>query len=185
MIYKARCCTAGFYIRRDIMKKFIKTSAILVVIGVCMYLLFAGKNINTDKKTNFLKNTDIQFNENEIMAVAFLGGLENYYDYSALEKYFTVNEFETFNFGGQEKYFIVPRYDNKISLSKITYTDDDIETESFATVKGCFYITCNESDIMSNVMISTEHNGEIYEFSPYLSGKDGSLVLPEYVKELK
>ncbi len=167
------------------MKKFIKITVALIIVATGLFLVLTESNTDSPQKPDFLKNIDIQFEDNQIMAVVFLGGWENSYDYSTVEKYFTTTEFENFSFGGREKYLIVPRYDESIELSNITYTDKGTETEHVTTVKGCFYITCNQSDIMSNVMITTEHNGEKYEFSPFLSGKDGSLVLPEYVKELK
>lgn len=115
------------------------------------------------------------------MAVIFIGGLEPAYDYSLVQKYFDTGAIATISFEGQEKYLIIPRYPDDIYIYSMNFTDSGMESEYYTTARGEFYILGNASEVAPNFLISTTHDGVNYEFSPYLSGRDGSVIVPEYV----
>ncbi len=156
-----------------------KLAMLITVVIAAAYLLLYPKQIN--------KNID--FDKDDIMAITFIGGMEGYYDYSVPERLFPGEEFETIHLGGSEKYLIMPRYNQPVSVYSVYYEDGGSKREFVKEVTGNFYITCNESDIFSNVQLSTEVNtffrGRAIAYSPFLSGKDGSVVLMDGVKEIK
>ena len=47
-----------------------------------------------------------------------------------------------------------------------------------------FYVTCNISDIYSNVLIEVIYKDTVYDYSPYISLKDGSLFVEDFVLEV-
>ena len=59
---------------------------------------------------------------------------------------------------------------------------NDIETD-LGTLRfrdpdsGPFIIQCNASDVFTDVTVRPDYNGEAAEFSPFLSLKDGSLMI--------
>lgn len=115
------------------------------------------------------------------MAVIFIGSLESVYDYSLADKYFAGTDLATISFEGQEKYLIIPKYPDDINIYSVSLADAGLTSEYYTTVRGAFYIVGNISEVYQNMKISTVHNGEYYEFSPCLSGRDGSVVVPNFV----
>ena len=54
------------------------------------------------------------------------------------------------------------------SFSTLRFRDQDCEP---------FVIQCNVSDIFADVTMRLEYNGETAEFSPFISLKDGALMI--------
>ena len=87
---------------------------------------------------------------------------------------------------GEECYLVIPRYKNAtISLRELEVSDDGSLEEvdnsyldSVAT-SGTSFICQNMSDIAPNAKIILRYRDDVYEFSPSISMKDGSLILPD------
>ena len=60
--------------------------------------------------------------------------------------------------------------DFEASLGTLRFRDPDC---------GPFVIQCNVSDIFADVTMRLEYNGETAEFSPFISLKDGALIICE------
>lgn len=115
------------------------------------------------------------------MAVIFIGSLECVYDYSLADKYFAGTDLATISFEGQEKYLIIPKYPDDINIYFVSHEEDGLKDEYYTTARGAFYIVGNVSEVYRNMKIATVHNGKYYEFSPCLSGNDGSVMAPDFV----
>lgn len=149
---------------------------ISIVLGLCL-IFGIWKFLDRDK---------IKFKDNEVMAIINIGGIPNSYNYSAVEKYFKKTDYENIDIGGTEKYFIIPRDDMNINVYKLSLGEDGtMKREFIKNMKESFYVTCNESELYSNVLFVLTFNGKDYEYSPYISLKDGRLVTTDFVKELK
>lgn len=162
------------------MKKIKVFICLLVVITVIIVgVLFLNK-------PNYYK-TKLPFahNDGKLMGIIQIGGSDEDYDYSIVEKYFTTNDFETIEFGGTEKYLIVPRsYD--IQVYSLELTEDGGLKETFIkSMSEPFYITCNMSDIIANSLLRIKNDSKQYSYSPYISLKDGSLVVEDFVLHIK
>lgn len=126
------------------------------------------------------KRDAIPFKEGQLYAAAYLGYQTiddwNYYT----EKYLDTAEIPTHYVSGGDYYLVIPRYDG-MALSLFV---NDIET-SEAAIRfrdpdtGAFVIQCNVSDIFADVTIRLEYKGETAEFSPFISLKDGSVMVGE------
>ena len=126
-------------------------------------------------------NDQVPFEEGDIMAVIFIGSLEIVYDYSLADKYFAGTDLATISFEGQEKYLIIPKYPDDINIYSVSHEEDGLKDEYYTTARGAFYIVGNVSEVYRNMKIATVHNGKYYEFSPCLSGNDGSVMAPDFV----
>ena len=97
-------------------------------------------------------------------------------------------EFETINLDGTEKYLIIPR-DCEVqvySLAMGEVDDDILMNETYIkTMTEPFYITCNVSDIIANSLLKVVKDGKQYSYSPYISLKDGSLVVEDFVLNIE
>lgn len=98
---------------------------------------------------------------------------------SAAEKYaedYLLSVSEFVDCGGSEMYAIIPKYYGE----KLTVRSLDMEGKAgdiiAASESEVLIIACNISDIMPNVLVSIEYEGQTVEFSPYISLKDGALV---------
>ena len=126
-------------------------------------------------------NDQVPFEEGDIMAVIFIGSLECVYDYSLADKYFAGTDLATISFEGQEKYLIIPKYPDDINIYSVSHEEDGLKDEYYTTARGAFYIVGNVPEVYRNMKIATVHNGKYYEFSPCLSGNDGSVMAPDFV----
>ncbi|MBQ9766075.1 MAG: hypothetical protein IJW18_07745 [Lachnospiraceae bacterium] len=114
----------------------------------------------------------------QLYAVAYVGYMEiedlDFYK----DKYIGDKEIPTHVFSDGEYYLIIPRYDDMhLSLYR-----NDMETMGKTLIYECeacgpFVIKCNISDIFPDVMVGLTYKGETVEFSPYISLKDGSVVV--------
>ena len=87
---------------------------------------------------------------------------------------------------GEECYLVIPKYKNaSISLKELEITEDGKLEEvdnpylDNNACSGTTFICQNISDIGPNGKITIRYRDEIIEFSPQLSLKDGSVILPE------
>ncbi len=91
---------------------------------------------------------------------------------------------------GGELYLLVPAYGVTLSVCEAV-----LDEESFSLEKGDAYyiatdampvlLSCNESKIISNVIITADDfNGNAFTYSPQISGADGSLITVEDVLDI-
>lgn len=122
---------------------------------------------------------------NKLLGVIYLGGSESSYDYSIVDKYFTKEEQKTFitaELGGEEMYLIIPRYEKETYLNKLEMTEDGgTNRVRYMMSMPPFFVKCNVSDIFPNAEITFNHKGIEYVYSPYISLKDGSVVVEDFV----
>lgn len=165
------------------MKKYriITSLIVVVVLGLISALAY---NYFFTKETSYADR--ITFNDDEdMLAIFFLGGLEGSYDYSIVNKYFAENElkqFHTLELEGEECYLVVPRDDISVTVSSLSMTEDGgTKARKVTEYNEPFYIKCNVSDIFSNVELSFKYMDKLYSYSPYISLKDGSIVVEDFV----
>lgn len=126
------------------------------------------------------KRDAIPFEERQLHAVAYLGyqtadGLDYY-----AQRYLDSDKLPVHYVSDGDYYLVIPRY-NGMSLSLYV---NDFET-SLGTLRfrdpdcGPFIIQCNASDIFADVTVRLEYSGETAEFSPFISLKDGALMVGE------
>ena len=154
---------------------------ITVSIGVC-FIFF--------NKPAYLK-TELPFKKTDEkhLGIMYIGGLEEDYDYTVVDKYFNTRDFETVELAGEEKYLIIPR-DRKVevyslSMDEVDEMDFVMKEKYIKTMDKPFYITCNVSDIIANSLLRVNKDGNQYSYSPYISLKDGSLVVEDFVLEIE
>lgn len=89
---------------------------------------------------------------------------------------------------GQDCYLVIPKYKNAcVSLKELEITEDgklkEIENPYLDNnaCSGTTFICQNISDIGPNGKITIRYRDDVLEFSPSISLKDGSLILPEGV----
>ena len=120
-------------------------------------------------------------------AAAHLGYAPAYDESAAMELYPFLTDVPAGNYidaGGDELYLIVPCRD----IAATVYATD-IDWENYNYTRGRllgivegepFLLRCNVSDIFTNSLIAlSTANGEVFEFSPSISLKDGTLAVPE------
>ena len=134
----------------------------------------------TPDNTPASKRDTIPCEADRLYAVAYLGyqtpdGLDYY-----AERYLDSDKLPVHYVSDGDYYLVIPRYDG-MSLSLYV---NDFET-SLSTLRfrdpdcGPFVIQCNVSDIFADVTMRLEYNGETAEFSPFISLKDGALMIGE------
>lgn len=141
-------------------------------------------------KPTYLK-IDIPFEKDDgkLLGIMYIGGSEEDYDFILVDKYFNTRNFETVELEGTEKYLIIPRDCEvevySLSMDEVDETDFVMREKHIKTMNKPFYITCNVSDIISNSLLRVNEDGKQYSYSPYISLKDGSVVVEEFVLEIK
>ena len=151
---------------------------VLGLISALAYNYFFTKDINYSDRITFNDDYDM-------LAIFFLGGLDGSYDYSVVNKYFTEDEFKKFHtleLEGEECYLIVPRDNISITVSSLSMTEDGgTKARKVTEFNEPFFIKCNVSDIFPNAELSFKYNGKLYTYSPYISLRDGSVVVEDFV----
>lgn len=91
---------------------------------------------------------------------------------------------------GEECYLIIPKYRNaSVSLKELEISQDgklkEVPNEllDFNACAGTTFVCQNISDIAPNGRITIRYRDDVIEFSPSISLKDGSLMLPEGVTD--
>lgn len=124
-------------------------------------------------------------NEKELLGLIYIGGSEDTYDYTVVDKYYTSAEQESFttaDLGGEELYLVIPRYNVETYLNKLEMTQTGgTNKEMYMMSMPPFFIKCNVSDIFANAEITFNYKGKTYTYSPYISLKDGSVVVEDFV----
>lgn len=82
--------------------------------------------------------------------------------------------------GGCDIYCIVPvDTDSVMKVERQSFDENGQAVKGEILYEGgseTILLVCNESDIMTNSLVSIEKGEETYEFSPYLSLKDGAIA---------
>lgn len=155
---------------------------IIIILFAVLAALLSDKLLSSE--TNYARKLSFTDDE-QVLAIFYVGGIEEAYDYSIIEKYYTksdINDFETIELEGEERYLVVPRYNNKVTISSLTMTNDGgTATRVVKEITEPFFLNCNVSDIFSNAEINLKYNDKEYKYSPYISLKDGSVVTEEFV----
>lgn len=159
-----------------------KRIAICLAVMITFVVLFSGCSLAQTEKGDsdyeISKIESIPFLKNQLYAVAYLG-----YDEVNELSFYVQNYLDRENIpihylSQGEYYLVIPRYSNMtVSLYK-----NDIQTMDSSLLfeeKECrpFIIQCNVSDIFSDATICLTYNGETVEFSPFISLKDGNVVV--------
>ena len=91
---------------------------------------------------------------------------------------------------GEECYLVIPKYKNaSVSLKELEISEDgklkEVENIYLDAISssGTTFIMQNISDIAPNGKITIRYRDDSFEFSPSISLKDGSLMLPDEVKD--
>ena len=151
----------------------------LIIIGIIIVVLMAVFYVLNSKFgiTKYAKELDIDKNTDKLIAVAMIES-----ESEVKEKYFD-EEFMVYENVGDELYFIVPIQKNvTMDIYSVVMEEADIVKDKLiATTNKPFILKCNVSDIIPNIIIEIKQNNIVYEYSPYISLKDGSLYVNEYV----
>lgn len=91
---------------------------------------------------------------------------------------------------GYEYYLLVPKWENTtFKLKELSLGDNGKlnEVENYILEglceRGTTLVCVNQSEIAPNAKIIMRYRDDMEEFSPMISGKDGSIVVPDYVVE--
>lgn len=141
-----------------------------------------GESENTVDKSEI--STQINWQEGQILAVAFLGYSTDNINYNEyLFNYFDENEIENtkyYNIEGDENYLIIPRYSQlPIKIYEYILTDTGFglgEPIYEISNQKHFAIKCNVSDLFSNIVIEVDYGNDKYQFSPRISLENGSMI---------
>ncbi len=151
----------------------------LIIIGIIIVVLMAVFYVLNSKFgiTKYAEELDIDKNTDKLIAAAIIES-----ESEVKEKYFD-EEFMVYENVGDELYFIVPIQKNvTINVySAVMEESDIVKDKLIATTNKPFILKCNISDIIPNIIIEIKQNNKVYEYSPYISPKDGSLYVNEYV----
>ena len=160
---------------RKNIKKLIVIGIIIVVLMAVFYVLNSKFGI-----TKYAKELDIDKNTDKLIAAAMIES-----ESEVKEKYFD-EEFMVYENVGDELYFIVPIQKNvTINVySAVMEESDIVKDKLIATTNKPFILKCNVSDIIPNIIIEIKQNNKVYEYSPSISLKDGSLYVNEYVEDI-
>ena len=89
---------------------------------------------------------------------------------------------------GYEYYLLVPKWENTtFKLKELSLGDNGKlnEVENYVLEKICergtTLVCVNQSEIAPNAKIIMRYRDDVEEFSPMISGKDGSIVVPDCV----
>ena len=128
---------------------------------------------------------NIPFAQGQLYAVAHLG----YQQMDSLPRYVQTylegSQPPVYRISDGDYYLIIPRYTGmELSLYRI-----DTTTSQYSLVRreaDCqpFVLQCNASDLLCDAAIRLTYQGQSVEFSPYISLKDGSVVVGEYGLDL-
>lgn len=168
------------------MKKFCIVLIVLVIlvgVSIGIYLIFFNKPAYLKTELPFKKD------DGKHLGIIYIGGLKQDYDYTIVDKYFNTRDFETVDLEGEEKYLIIPR-DCEVEVYSLSM--DEVDEQDFVmrekyikTMDKPFYITCNVSDIISNSLLRVNKDGTQYSYSPYISLKDGSVFVEEFILQIE
>lgn len=154
----------------------------LIVLGIIIVVLMAIFYVLNNKFgiTKYAEKLGIDKDTNKLIAAAIINS-----ESDVKEKYFD-EDFMLYEANGEELYFIVPIQKN-VTLniySAVMEEADIVKDKLIASTNKPFILKCNVSDIIPNIIIEIKQNNKVYEYSPYISLKDGSLYVNEYVMDI-
>lgn len=161
---------------------------IYVALSCCFILALAAC---TEEET-VIADRDLgalAWEEDALCAVAYLGYEYGEFHVEAPETYLSDGDnFPVCEAGGMEVYLIIPRneaVEGKVYGQHIGEEDVKQGELLYEIEDGeAFVLYCNESDIFSNVLIEMTLGEETISFSPFISLKDGSLILEDGVQNI-
>ena len=161
------------------MKKNRKKLIIIGIIIVVLMLLFYVLN-NRFGLTKYAEELSIDKDTDKLIAVATINSVDE-----VKEKYFD-EEFMIYETNGEELYFVVPIQKNVTMnvYSAVMEETNIVKDKLIASTNKPFILKCNVSDIIPNIIIEIKQNNKVYEYSPYISLKDGKLYTNEYVMDI-
>ena len=126
------------------------------------------------------KRDAIPFEAGQLYAVAYLGyQTADDLDYYA-QRYLDSDQLPIHYVSDGDYYLVIPRYDGMSLSLYVNDFDTSLGTLRFRDPDcGPFVIQCNVSDIFADVTVRLEYNGDTAEFSPFISLKDGTLMVGE------
>lgn len=138
----------------------------------------------TNMESEYAKGIPFKSDE-EILGLIYLGGLDLDYDYTLVDRYYTKKEqeqFPTLELDGEECYLVIPRYMTEVDIYELTMNEDGSTKKEHSMMSMIpFFVKCNASDIFPNSELSFNRKGTHYTYSPYISLKDGSVVVEDFV----
>lgn len=154
----------------------------LIVLGIIIVVLMAIFYVLNNKFgiTKYAEKLGIDKDTDKLIAVAIINS-----ESDVKEKYFD-EDFMLYEANGEELYFIVPIQKNVTMniYSAVMEEADIVKDKLIASTNKPFILKCNVSDIIPNIIIEIKQNNKVYEYSPYISLKDGSLYVNEYVLDV-
>ncbi|MBR6689196.1 MAG: hypothetical protein IKL68_04190 [Clostridia bacterium] len=154
----------------------------VILMAISIFLFYINMESEYAIGISFEKDT-------EVLGLIYLGGLESDYDYTLVDRYYTKQEQENFaiiDLGGEECYLVIPRYLTKTHINKLLMNEyGGTDKEYYMMSRLPFFIKCNASDIFPNAEIYFNRKGINYTYSPYISLKDGSVVVEDFVHLIK
>ncbi len=156
------------------MKKILLSSVIALIFLLTIYFSF-------ENTTNY--SSKLPFNNDKFLIAIFDN--EN-----IVKKYYSnkeLNKVKNIVISGINKFLIIPRYKGmEIEIYKQELKEEGEMKETLVEkVSEPFYLECNVSDLYSNAAIKIKYKDKTYNYSPYYSLKDGSLMLENFVMYLK
>lgn len=154
----------------------------LIVIGIIIVVLMAVFYVLNNKFgiTKYAEELKIDKDTDKLIAVATVDSEDE-----VKEKYFN-EDFLLYETNGEELYFIVPIQKNVTMniYSAVMEEADIVKDKLIASTNKPFILKCNVSDIIPNIIIEIKQNNIVYEYSPSISLKDGSLYVNEHVLDV-
>lgn len=131
------------------------------------------------------------YEDNHVGAAAFIGYSREDYDTEDILKLLALplerDDVTVIDAGGDEWYFILPRYhDSVITLHTVTPDGNGVLVEDALLVETMqpLLIRCNSSDILPSVMVTIDEGGNKTLFYPYVSLENGAPVFPKDVLDI-
>ncbi len=135
--------------------------------------------------------TYIDWQDDNICAVAYLG--YDYGDFVRQDPYMYMpqgTDYVTLDNSGLEMFLVIPR--NADVTGEVLWLELAAESAEMEVVEQMlavtdgqpFFLRCNVSDIIPDIEITLTSGDKTTTFSPYISLKDGSVVLGDYVQEI-
>lgn len=154
----------------------------LIIIGIIIVVLMAVFYVLNNKfgMTKYAEKLGVDKDTDKLIAVATIDSEDE-----VKEKYFN-EDFMLYETNGEELYFIVPIQKNVTMniYSAVMEEADIVKDKLIASTNKPFILKCNVSDIIPNIIIEIKQNNIVYEYSPSISLKDGSLYVNEHVLDV-
>lgn len=154
-----------------------------------------GVDVSDDSKKAFIIYMGHASNEYDLpdvlsKLIQWQGVFNEYEDPKLLLNITNANEELRDELIGYEYYLLVPKWKNTtFKLKELSLGENGKlkEVENYILEglceRGTTLVCVNQSEIAPNAKIIMRYRDDVEEFSPMISGKDGSIVVPDYVVE--